>query len=634
MASRVNEYRYILMDILMAGSTALKFRTILAAPFLTSIACTVLFCGAALATPSAVSSAPTSNGYCLALRGNGELAPAHWGALAKVVEKIGLPKAMSGGSSASISLFLLESIAQNPVVIQGTLEQKRANASLLLKSLQAYLEVIASQPQWQEMAQLASYLRGDGGQKMEFAVWLKAILETDPGALGGVVDQNRAKIQASLQYAASVGVVDPATLTPLMVALAESRSAVDPVAKLSAAKRVRFFAGEIYSSVTLLGKFNAETDQNLFFRAGVINFKQLAVSFGRVGNFYAGREMDTKRVQAMQAFTNACAPVSLGKSWDDLRKAQPQCDVQFKALLEDYRNSGLPKLATGRDRDRVGATIPSFPGTAVLKGEAYREAANSLAHYPLSLDPTFGEDFAVNSEDVAFGYWGPAADLARIEKNLKMPFKTSDGRTWDFTQDAKSRRFYPLGDESWAQVLGASPAEPGLAPMQEIVTANGNVYSAGGWSDLHPGAVLKAVGCENVVYVTRRGGESLFGQGVAKRLLGFNDIAWDRLATDPARKPANKIRNNNGDPTDLKSEWSRLYNLANPESSFNRALQIFDSVVCTDWDRFDITTPGAVSGMIADAYKAPWISQSTLSAQDRAVDPTLGFPPYAGCAPF
>ena len=42
-------------------------------------------------------------GYCLAIRGNGELEPAHWGGMARTVEKLGLPQAMAGGSSGSSS---------------------------------------------------------------------------------------------------------------------------------------------------------------------------------------------------------------------------------------------------------------------------------------------------------------------------------------------------------------------------------------------------------------------------------------------------------------------------------------------------------------------------------------------------
>ena len=46
---------------------------------------------------------------------------------------------------------------------------------------------------------------------------------------------------------------------------------------------------------------------------------------------------------------------------------------------------------------------------------------------------------------------------------------------------------------------------------------------------------MKALGCENVVYVTRRGGDSLFGTGVAKRILGETTIFavpdWNLLVT-------------------------------------------------------------------------------------------------------
>ena len=600
---------------------------------LSSLALIFTFAQSATAAP-----ARTAGDYCLAVRGNGELAPAHWGALAQVVEKMGLPKAMSGGSSASISLFLLESIAQNPAVQKGTDAEKRAAASLLLKSLQGYLEMVASRPEWQEMAQMGSFLKGDTGQNMEFVAWLKQMVETDPRGLMALIQQNRAQIMKSLTIAVDIGLVNVQTLAPLMEALNKSSASANPVEQLRSMKRVQFFAGEIYSSVMLLGKFNAETDQNLFFRAGVVSFTQLAKSFGRVGNFYAGREMDSKQVLAVQSFVATCAPLAKGKTWDELRAIEPKCDGTLKMLGEAYRASGLPKNLPSREMDRVGASVAAYPATSVLANSAYFEALNALSHYSISLDASFGKDFSVKAEDVLFGYWGPAADLARIEKNLKTPFKSADGRMWDFSKDAKSRRFYALGDESWAQVLSASPAEPGLAPLQEVVINRGSkterVYSAGGWSDLHPGAVLKAAGCDNVVYVTRRGGESLFGQGVAKRLLSFDDISWDRLATDAARKPANKLRNNNGDPSDMTSEWSRLYNLANPESSFNRALQVFDSVVCTDWDQFDITKSGDLNAMIGEAYRAPWVARATAKSQDNQFDPKLGFRPYAGCLPF
>ena len=580
------------------------------------------------------SSSALAQSYCLAVRGNGELAPAHWGAMAKVVEQKGIPMAMAGGSSASISLFLLESIAMSPIVDGAKQGDVRDNASLLLKSLQSYLELVASRPEWQEMAQMANYLKADGGKKAEFAVWLKTMIETDPQSLLTLVLQNRLKILKSLETAEALGLVDVETLKPLYAAIVTSQSASNDTQKGLAAKRVQFYAREIYSSITLLGKFNAETDQNLFFRAGIVSFKKLAVSFGHLANFYAAREMDPLGLRSLQEFAAKCAPLARGKTWDELRKINPSCDADFKKLAAAYHDSGLPKSIQSRELDRVGKFVPAFPTTAVLHSQAFHAAESAFSRYESLLDPKFGESFVVTPDNVAFGYWGPPKTLAKIQSNLKQRFTTPDGRTWDFTGDAKSSRFFALGDDSWSQVLSSSPAEPGLAPLQKLRIPLAEVYSAGGWSDLHPGAVLKAAGCDQVVYVTRRGGESLFGQGVAKRLLSFDDIPWDVLATDAARKPANKIRNNNGDPKDLTSEWSKLYNLANPSSSFNRALDVFDSVVCTDWDRFDVTVPGAVSGMIADAYTAPWVSKKTLKPQDNLIDPKLGFRPYAGCVAF
>jgi len=51
--------------------------------------------------------------YCVGVRGNGELALAHWVSLARIVENKGLPEAIAGGSSAAISLFFLDALSYN-----------------------------------------------------------------------------------------------------------------------------------------------------------------------------------------------------------------------------------------------------------------------------------------------------------------------------------------------------------------------------------------------------------------------------------------------------------------------------------------------------------------------------------------
>ncbi|MBC7371421.1 MAG: hypothetical protein H7326_07650 [Bdellovibrionaceae bacterium] len=82
-------------------------------------------------------------------------------------------------------------------------------------------------------------------------------------------------------------------------------------------------------------------------------------------------------------------------------------------------------------------------------------------------------------------------------------------------KDAKSQKFLSLGESTWAKVLSLSPAEPGLSSSLAI---SRTMRSAGGWSDLHPTLVLKAAGCENIIYVARKGDESPFAQNVFRRL--------------------------------------------------------------------------------------------------------------------
>ena len=118
--------------------------------------------------------------------------------------------------------------------------------------------------------------------------------------------------------------------------------------------------------------------------------------------------------------------------------------------------------------------------------------------------------------------------------------------------------------------------------------------------------VLKAAGCENVIYVTRRGGESPFAQGVARRLLRSEET--------------------------LRA----LYDLDDPLSSMRQALVKADAVLCTDWNRFNVRN--GVKDMIRDAYRgSPFFVRnratfSGLSPQLNPRDTTPdGKPTFEGC---
>ena len=231
----------------------------------------------------------------------------------------------------------------------------------------------------------------------------------------------------------------------------------------------------------------------------------------------------------------------------------------------------------------------------------------------------------------------------------------------------------PLEGGTWFEVLGTSPAEPGLSnltrlpdsqnlnprkvinkryfykkwgflptlsaigwfnekhPSWGVIPFREGILSAGGWSDLHPSLVLKASGCDDVLYVTRQGGESVFGQQIFIRLTGYTDrIRFWRDIRD-----TNRIGVTDLNYDEKYSPWNKLYNLANPESSYNLSVKVADAVYCTDWDKFFIFK-GEVQQTLDDAYTSPLFLKDEsrrgeynfgLDATGRSTD---GFP---GCIP-
>lgn len=608
--------------------------------------------------------------YCLAVRGNGELAPAHWGGFARIVETLDWPTAMAGGSSATVSMFLFESIAMNPALEDFEAKKRREASSYLVKSLQSYLEIFATRPEWEKIRALAHDLqKQSGGAGVDFAVWAKTMFEKDPKGLIELLIRNQTVIENSLKLAIEIGLLNEETFIPLYVALSEARAVEsDPIKADESMARVRFLASEAIDAITLLGKFNAESDANLFFRSGVVNFRRLANTIGKVGNFYSGRGMSVDLVNELKSHLVECSSSTYGKTWEIIRNNRADCDVAFKYLVTKYETSALTSSFQSRELDSVGTKIKIFPTTSILRLSAADKALTAISNYLKALNPAFGAQFTSfttsenSQEEIRFGYWGQSSDLQIIEKNLssKTGFKDNDGRVWNFSEDEKSQRFINLGETTWAEVLSTSPAEPGLAPFQVLDLPEGAVVSAGGWSDLHPGALLRAHGCETTIYLTRRGGESLFAQGVAKRLLGLEELPWSQISTAESLKNLSIIQNNNGLALDSglpaanpSSVWNRLFNLANPKSSFNRALTSFEAVVCTDWNSFDVQKKGAISGMIHESYFAPWAfpdsssmanknflaelrksGVTAIGSRQNEFDQKLGFRPYSGCLAF
>ena len=123
---------------------------------------------ASLFALSAVVQAATTPDRCVAIRGNGELIPAHWSAMGRLLEEEGLFDGGAGGSSASVTLFLYESILLNPQLrtcaggSRACSDSEAAiRASLLMKSLAAYLDVVKNDDDFQALIGLGETLAGE-----------------------------------------------------------------------------------------------------------------------------------------------------------------------------------------------------------------------------------------------------------------------------------------------------------------------------------------------------------------------------------------------------------------------------------------------------------------------------------------
>lgn len=372
------------------------------------------------------------------------------------------------------------------------------------------------------------------------------------------------------------------------------------------AEVVEYRKSQISQSVLQFGQFNAETDMSLFFRPGLVDFAGLGRAFGRMADFYAGYPVQSAEVnQAVQndlnVFLNFCAPGSEQLTWTELVEKRPDCRNLLGRAALTYRSAhDSTTMETSRVYENIGAHLATFPTTSVLIGDAVGLYEEQLQAYKVNADANFGGDLLVHTDDLKFGYWGDSEALEAVQKEF------SEGLM--YRADAKTRRFVSLGDAPWLQALSTSPAEPGLA---RILPIREGVLSAGGWSDLHPTLILQAHGCQDIVYITRRGGESFFAQGVIKRLLdidGYEFSQFEGMSSEERRE-----HNAQGIESDVGSNatsWSKLYNMANPQSSLRRSLRAASSIVCTDWDRTN--SRADMNPMIEEAFRAPTLQANEL----------------------
>lgn len=481
---------------------------------------------------------------CFGVRGNGQLIFAHFGSLARIYENYGLMWGASGGSSGSITTFIADSIQLNPQLTDCGDEACSADeagnrAALLFKSIEGYLGVLGQTEEAVALLQLGPLVA-----KIQEA---------------GIEDLAAEDAQAA--QAALLELLQSEDLRDLV-----NEELIDMIV---ASPDPAFHVSDVAGAVSTLAEFNADDDV-IFVRPGIIDFGKFAEKIGRIANFYAayGPYDDA----GMADFFESCATPGKGMMWSEVAGLPAgdgaTCGSLFADLAKTYREALLADEDSFDKRidDAVGSNMHVLISTSVLEGDAVGQWKSSLDAYLAAERRPLGIDF----DDVRFGYFGAEEDLDRVEGNPENH------------PDAKTRKFRSLGEVKWRTALGYSPAEPGLTRALEISDAQ---VSAGGWSDLHPTLVLDNLGCEQTIYVTRRGATSNF-------------VSHDRR--DDEAEPG-------GVATLLgmtDAQWAELYDVLSP-SAFDRSLRVADAVWCTNWNEQTATD---IKGTVDDAYNALLVS--------------------------
>ena len=482
---------------------------------------------------------PVKLNFCAAIRGNGTYIYSHFGAIARIVEEYGEFDALSGGSSGAVSAFLYESIAMNPLLKDLSQSDRKLYISTMFKSMSGFLKFLSTT----EEAKAISYLSdiADTARRENlyglFKInWFKAAKR-----LFKLLNDEDIK-----------NLINPEVLKDLNI--------LHDDAPDSYKNRIE----DILISLSSLSTFIAN-DSSIFFREGIVSFKGFSKLIGKTGNFFAGSEPEANK--KLSKFLSLCAKNSKGKTWNQISglvvKANETCENLYLDAIRTFKRtleSNPSAIAEKDDRlkHKIGKFLPVFVPAAVMEdSEQIEHYSDSLERYYHGEDPQFRPDFS----KIDFGYFIPSSYEDFLIKDLKMMFPN----------DLKSQKAHLINRNRsvvWEKVLQLSPLEPGLGKIK--ILAGGDQAFIGGFSDLHPVQILRAAKCEKVIFLNRIGVESSF---VASQR-SLEAVEW-------------KERNGVAELLNITIEdHDRLYRNANPENSYQTAINQADAVWCTDWDNW------------------------------------------------
>ncbi len=604
--------------------------------------------------------------YCTALRGNGEVIASHWLSLARIIEtKKQIPIGGSGGSSASLTLFILDTLMKSPLVYDdGVYELTQVNKDSLrilqqkvnYKKFAFLLKMIPQQfnyalkwkkGQYLQLLALQQYLAGQSEEESgdDAALSKDNPTEAERIKLFKLIGQIK-KVRKDahnilddhyLQYEDKLTSLFDGVTSLSKLRNFKKNSGQD-------FKELKYLIANFKESFKYFSSFDAENDVNLFFRPGLVDFGKLGRILNNTLALYVHKDLKNseknKWAKNFKNFVDKCSVVAENKVWfDDSHWKQSSCVKGFKKVLKNFYDNGLWKSAENNMfTSDIGSHISAVVTTSVLtqpesikKVKEIQKAYNEQSDSKDELIKNFSVDF---DSELSFGYW--------YNQSYKSE-KVSLEEKMQSLDDIKSSKFLNLGRGKWSDALSTSPAEPGLTNMRPVKTMQGDILSAGGWSDLHPVLVLNNLYdnenkkiCDDVVYITRRNGESNFNQKVVLRLLGLKDTTkiekekscnfkrkkYSDKVEDKLNEKLKSIREKNSDlvfhwtvllnynsdrcievsdQTLASTVWGQMSYWWNPLSSIRRSTNAADEVYCTNWDDFNVVG-GELPLLLHDAY--------------------------------
>jgi len=558
---------------------------------------------------------PDKPKLCAALRGNGDKVLAHIASMAGIVERYGVIDGVAGSSSSAISLFLYESALMNPSIwncggAPCDEQTVRARLSFQLKAGEVVVKGFLNSPMikqaldTQNPSNSAEAKQGEDFLKYGFHPKTRGLFK-------------RLKKRIIHRFAWRIMSEKFYQFTAMSGADFVNRELLgeveDFLIDLPAQKR-----WEMMRALNALD-FN-NSDISILFREGVIDFPRLFRKVGIVADFFAGRGKAYPKAQMAQILSSKCVTEAFGKSWSEFIASSvgKSCENTMGTVMRNYfnvyRNSA--PIANTRLNDPIGGALKSIvPVSVIVQGgvekvqKAYREykllyetnlpdpaPGQFEAAYKSWTDRTARIKFDLDFEnEILYGYWGRYSDLKNIVNS------------WTPTDEIKSQKFTPLGVMAWRDVLLASPVEPGLSKINPLKdtpdhrAAGVSGYMAGGWVDLHPTQVSRLMGCEKVIFVTREWPEdNEFAEGLVK----FFKIPEEKRKT--------------------------IYDINDPNSSFNQSLREADAIWCTNWGQFKMFE---LQPMTTQSFHSPVFSRAGDDPLFSRANPILqSYKP--GCMPI